>query len=186
MSFAGTASSSVDNKLEIEGIKCQLTELTGLMKDHKIIAAYNPNEPRKKVKPYPILLNGVVGQVILSVFVLNTETTKVQNRKPPQYREKFSDNYNRRSRPREENSYNNQYNSYHQQNNKTKPYSPYPRQFKNRTNSFDRSRSQSFGSRDRNFTNRLSDQNNPNQYNTYNTASNKYNQNRNRSNSIPD
>ena len=46
--FTGTASSSVDNKLELEGIKYQLKELTGLMKDHKIIAAYNPNEPRKK------------------------------------------------------------------------------------------------------------------------------------------
>ena len=44
--FTGTASSSVDNKLEIEGIKDHLKELAGLMKDHKINAAYNPNEPR--------------------------------------------------------------------------------------------------------------------------------------------
>ena len=33
--FIGTASSSIDNKLEIEGKKDQLKELTGLMKDHK-------------------------------------------------------------------------------------------------------------------------------------------------------
>ena len=46
--FTGTASSSVDNKLEIEGIKDQLKELTGLRKYHKINAAYNPHEHRNK------------------------------------------------------------------------------------------------------------------------------------------
>ena len=44
--FTGIASSSVDNKLEIEGIKDQLKELTELMKDHKTNAAYNPKKPR--------------------------------------------------------------------------------------------------------------------------------------------
>ena len=33
--FIGTASSSIDNKLKIEGIWDELKELTGLMKDHK-------------------------------------------------------------------------------------------------------------------------------------------------------
>ena len=37
--FTGTASNSVDNKLEIQGIKDQLKDLTGLMKDHKIKTA---------------------------------------------------------------------------------------------------------------------------------------------------
>ena len=46
--FIGTASSSIDNKLEIEGIKDQLTELTGLMKDHKMNAAYNPHKHKNK------------------------------------------------------------------------------------------------------------------------------------------
>ena len=183
--FTGTASSSVDNKLEIEGIKDQLKELTGLMKDHKINAAYNPNEPRNKQNHSRFCKwCRRSGHTISVCFKYRDH--KDQNRKPPQYREKFSDNYNRRSRPREENSYNNRYNGYNQRNNNNRPYSPYPRQFNNRTNSFDRSRSQSFGSRDRNFNNRFNDQNNPNRYNTYNTASNNYNQNRNRSTSIPD
>ena len=34
--------------MEIEGIKDQLKELTGLMKDHKKNAAYNPHEHRNK------------------------------------------------------------------------------------------------------------------------------------------
>ena len=73
--FIGTASSSVDNKLEVERIKEQLKELTGLMTDHKIND--NPNEPRNK-QNHTDFVNCVVGQVILSVFVLNTETTKIK------------------------------------------------------------------------------------------------------------
>ena len=46
--FTGTASSSIDNKMEIDGIKDQLQELASLMKNNRISAAYNPNEPRYK------------------------------------------------------------------------------------------------------------------------------------------
>ena len=46
--LTGTASRSVNNELEIERTKDQLKELTGIVKDQKINAAYNPNEPRKK------------------------------------------------------------------------------------------------------------------------------------------
>ena len=46
--FIGTASSSINNKLEIEGIKHQPKDLTGIMKDHNINAAYNPHEHRNK------------------------------------------------------------------------------------------------------------------------------------------
>ena len=46
--FTGTASSSIDNKMEIDGIKDQLQELASLMKNNRISAAYNPNEPRNK------------------------------------------------------------------------------------------------------------------------------------------
>ena len=42
--FFGTASSSIDKKLKIEGKQDQLKELTRLMKDQKINAAYNPYE----------------------------------------------------------------------------------------------------------------------------------------------
>ena len=135
-------------------------------------------------KTIPDFVKVVVGHVILSAFVLNTDTTKIKTKNHLSIVKKLSHNYNRRSRLREEHSYNNRYKRYNQRNNNTRPYSPYPRQFNNRTNIFDRSPSQSFGSRDRNFNNRFNDQNNPNCYNTYNTTSN--NQNRNRSNSIPD
>ena len=46
--FTGTASSSIDNKIEIEGLKNQLTEIANLMKDHKINATYNNDNPRFK------------------------------------------------------------------------------------------------------------------------------------------
>ena len=42
----GTTSSSVDKKTEIGRIKDQFEELPELMKNHKINAAYNPNEHR--------------------------------------------------------------------------------------------------------------------------------------------
>ena len=144
--FTGTASSSLDNKLDIEGIMDQLKELTGLMEDHKINAAYNPNEPRNKQNHTRFCeWCRRSGHTISVCFKYRDH--KDQNRKPTQYREKFSKNFNRRSRPREENSYNNRYNRYNQRSKNNRPYSPYRRQFNNRTNSFDRSRSQSFGSR---------------------------------------
>ena len=46
--FTGTASSSIDNKIEIEGLKNQLTEIANLMKDHKINATFNNDNPRFK------------------------------------------------------------------------------------------------------------------------------------------
>ena len=119
--FTGTASSSVDNKLEIEGTKDQLKELTGLMKDHNINAAYNPNESRNKQNHTRFCKWCRRSAHTISVC-FKYRDHKDQNRKPTQYREKFSDNYNRRSRPREENSYNNRYNGYNQQTNNNRPY----------------------------------------------------------------
>ena len=46
--FMGTASRSIDNKIEIEGLKDQLTEIVNLMKDQKINVTYNNNNPRTK------------------------------------------------------------------------------------------------------------------------------------------
>ena len=46
----GTTSSSVDKKTEIGRIKDQFKELPELMKNHKINAAYNPNEHRNTKK----------------------------------------------------------------------------------------------------------------------------------------
>ena len=46
--FTGTASSSIDNKIEIDGLKNQPTEIANLMKDQKIKATYNNNNSRFK------------------------------------------------------------------------------------------------------------------------------------------
>ena len=46
--FTGNASSSIDNKIEIEWLKNQLTEAANVMKDHKINAPYNNENLRFK------------------------------------------------------------------------------------------------------------------------------------------
>ena len=115
-----------------------------------------------------------MGQVMLSVFVLKSETTRVKTENVIKNRETFSDNVNRRSRPREENSYNNRYNNNNQQNNISRAYSPYPLFY--RTDNFERSRCQTFGSLDRSFNNRINSQNNDNRHSLYNTNSNNNNQ----------
>ena len=82
--FTGTASCSVDHKLGIEGIKDQLKELTGQMKDHKLNAAYNPNEPRNK-QNHTRFCNWCrrSGHTISVCFKYRDH--KDQKRKPPQY-----------------------------------------------------------------------------------------------------
>ena len=47
----GTASNCVDKKLEIEGVKIQPKELTGLMKDHKINATHDPIDLETNKQP---------------------------------------------------------------------------------------------------------------------------------------
>ena len=86
--FTGIASSSVDNKLKIEGIKDQLEELTGLMKDHKINAAYNPNEPINKQNHTRFCKWCRRSCHTISVC-FKYRDHKEQNQKPPQYGEKF-------------------------------------------------------------------------------------------------
>ena len=72
--FTGTASSRFDTKLEIEGIKDQLKELTGQMKDHKINAAYNPHEHRNK-RNNPMICNWccMSGHTIRHCFKFNDQ-----------------------------------------------------------------------------------------------------------------
>ena len=53
----------MNNEIEIEGIKNQFKELTGLMNDHKINAAYNPLEHRN-IKTTQCFANGVAFQAI--------------------------------------------------------------------------------------------------------------------------
>ena len=105
--FIGTASSSIDNKLEIEGIKDQLKELTGLMKDPKINAAYTPHEHRNK-QNNPMFCNCccISGHRIRHCFKYNDQ--QEQNYDSLQLREKSNRSYHNfnKSRSRVDNNFN--------------------------------------------------------------------------------
>ena len=92
----GTASSSIDNKLEIEGLKDQLKELTGLKKDHKINAAYNPDEHRNK-RNNPMFCNWccISGHTISHCFKYNDRQEK--NYDSLQIRENANRNFHKHS-----------------------------------------------------------------------------------------
>ena len=156
--FTGTASSSIDNKIEIEGLKNQLTEIANLMKDHKINATYNNDNPRFKQNQTRFCkFCKRSGHTIAFCFKYND--FKNENRNPPQQREKFTDNYkrsrshsqvqqnyksnnygNQNSRDRHRNSFNQNQSNY--QNNSRSDYrhrSPYPSNSPNnyRSSSYD-------------------------------------------------
>ena len=156
--FTGTASSSIDNKIEIEGLKNQLTEIANLMKDHKINATYNNDNPRFKQNQTRFCkFCKRSGHTI--AFCFKYKDFKNENRNPPQQREKFTDNYkrsrshspgqqnyksnnydNRNSRDRQRNSYSQNQSNY--QNNSRSDYrhrSPYPSNSSNnyRSSSYD-------------------------------------------------
>ena len=73
--LTGTASNSVHNNLEIERKKDQLKKLTRIVKDQKVNAAYNPNEPRKKTTQ--VFVNGLLFKSHYQFF-LNTEIIKIR------------------------------------------------------------------------------------------------------------
>ena len=156
--FTGTASSSIDNKIEIEGLKNQLTEIANLMKDHKINATYNNENPRFKQNQTRFCKSCKrSGHTI--AFCFKYKDFKNENRNPPQQREKFTDNYKRsrshspgeqnyksnnydnlNSRDRQRNNYNQNQSNY--QNNSRSDYrhrSPYPSNSSNnyRSSSYD-------------------------------------------------
>ena len=151
--FTGTASSSIDNKAEIDGIKDQLQELASLMKNNRISAAYNPNEPRNKQNHTRFCkFCRKSGHTI--AYCSANKDFKEQNRQQPQKRVKFRDNYQsyggRRPRDdiydRNQNRHRQDYrprNSYYNQDNR-RQYSPYPR---SENNNF-RNGSLSFENRD--------------------------------------
>ena len=97
--FIGMASSSIDNKLEIEGIKDQLKELTGLMKNHSINAAYNPHEHRNKQNK-PMFCNWccMSGHTIRHCFNYNDQ--QEQNYHSLQLRENSNRSYHNYSKSR--------------------------------------------------------------------------------------
>ena len=90
--FTGTSSNSMDNKLEIEGLKNQIRELTSLMKDHKINATYNNNNPRMNQNQTRFCKYcRKSGHTI--AYCYKRKENKEQNKQPPQSRDKFTDNY---------------------------------------------------------------------------------------------
>ena len=93
--FTGTASSSIDNKGEIEGLKIQLTEAANRMKDHKINTADNNNNPRFKQNQtrFCKFCNRLGHKM---AFCFRYREFKNKNRNPPQHRETFTDNYKRK------------------------------------------------------------------------------------------
>ena len=97
--FIRTASSSIDNKLEIEGIKDQLKELTGLMKNHNKNAAYNPHEHRNK-RNNPMFCNWccMSGHTIRRCFKYNDQ--QEQNYDSLQLRENSNRSYHNYSKSR--------------------------------------------------------------------------------------
>ena len=89
----------IDNKLEIKGIKDQLKELTGLMKDHKINAAYTPKEHRNK-QNNPMFCNWccMSGHTIRHCFKYNDQ--QEQNYDSLQLRENSNRSYHNYSKSR--------------------------------------------------------------------------------------
>ena len=156
--FTGTTSSSIDNKIEIEVLKNQLTEFANLMKDQKINATYNNDNPRFKQNQTGFCkFCKRSGHTI--AFCFKYKDFKIENQNPPQQREKFTDNYkrsrshspdqqnyksnnygNRNSRDRHRISFNQNQSNY--QNNPRSDYrhrSPYPSNSSNnyRSSSYD-------------------------------------------------
>ena len=89
--------------MEIDGIKDQLQELVSLMKNNRISAAYNPNEPRNKRNHKRFCkFCRKSGQTI--AYCNANKNFKEQNRQQPQQIDKFRDNYQgyRGRRPRED------------------------------------------------------------------------------------
>ena len=113
--FTGTASSSIDNKMDIEVIKDQLKDLASLKKNNRISAAYNPNEPKNKQNHTRFCkICKKSGHTI--AYCYTNRDFKEQNRKQPQQRDKFRDNYqNYRGRRPREDSYDRNQNRYRQE-----------------------------------------------------------------------
>ena len=128
--FTGTASSSLENKMEIDGVKDQLKELACLKQNNRNSAAYNPNELRNKQNRLRFCkFCRKSGHTI--AYCYPNRDFKEQNRQQPQQRDKLRDTYQsyRGRRPREDSYARNQSrhiqdytprNSYHNQDNRRK------------------------------------------------------------------
>ena len=140
--FTGTASSSVDNKIEIEGLKNLLTEIANLMKDQKINATYNNNNPRFKQNQTRFCkFCKRSGHTI--AYCIKYKDFKNENRNPPQHREKITDNY-KRSRSHSPGQQNYRANNHDNQNSKDQHgnnYNQYQSNYQNNSRSEYRHRS---------------------------------------------
>ena len=120
--FTGTASSSIDNKTEIEGLKNQLKEIANLMKDKKN-ATYNNDNPRFKQNQIRFCkFCKRSGHTI--AFCFKYKDLENENRNPSQQREKFTDNY-KRSRSHSPGQQNYRSNNYDNQNSRDRPRNNY-------------------------------------------------------------
>ena len=102
--YACAGSSNFDNQSEIQALKNQLTELTNLMKENKINATYDPNQPRNR-QNHTRFCNYCKRSGHTIAYCFEKKRHDEQNRQPPSYRDKFTDNY-RRSQSNEYNRQN--------------------------------------------------------------------------------
>ena len=90
--YACAGSSNFDNQSEIQALKNQLTELTNLMKENKINATYDPNQPRNR-RNHTRFCNYCKRSGHTIAYCFEKKRHDEQNRQPPSYRDKFTDNY---------------------------------------------------------------------------------------------
>ena len=90
--FTGSASSCIDNKMEIDGMKDQLQELASLMKNNGISAAYNSNELRNR-RNHTRFCKFCRKSGHTIAYCYANKDFKEQNRQQPQQRDKFRDKY---------------------------------------------------------------------------------------------
>ena len=102
--YACAGCSNFDNQSEIQAVKNQLTELKNLMKENKINATYDPNQPRNR-QNHTRFCNYCKRSGHTIAYCFEKKRHDEQNRQPPSYRDKFTDNY-RRSRSNEYNRQN--------------------------------------------------------------------------------
>ena len=92
--YACAGSSNFDNQSEIQALKNQLTELTNLMKENKINATYDPNQPRNR-QNHTRFCSYCKRSGHTIAYCFEKKRHDEQNRQPPSYRDKFTDNYRR-------------------------------------------------------------------------------------------
>ena len=94
--YACAGSPNFDKQSEIQTLKNKITELKNLMKENKINATYDPNQPRNR-QNHTRFCNYCKRSGHTIAYCFEKKRHDEQNRQPPSYRDKFTDSY-RRSR----------------------------------------------------------------------------------------